>query len=108
MNTVPRTLIVEGEGIVAVTDLAVSVGGVDGQELHGLAFRVTDLLDASGVPLTNSTLVPGIQIDGIGSGSGAAGSGLDSAVFAFVPEPSTALLVGLGLIGLGARRRNSP
>jgi len=36
--------------------------GMDGQELHGISFAITDLLDASGNPLANNTVILGLWI----------------------------------------------
>ncbi|UCE49397.1 MAG: hypothetical protein JSW47_04485, partial [Phycisphaerales bacterium] len=36
--------------------------GMDGQHLHGLSFAITDLLDASGNPLTNDAVILGLWI----------------------------------------------
>ena len=36
--------------------------GTNGQEIFGVSFAITDLLDASGVPLTNSSVIEGLAI----------------------------------------------
>ncbi|MFB0525023.1 MAG: DUF4457 domain-containing protein [Phycisphaerae bacterium] len=53
---------------------------MDGQQLHGISFAITDLLDASGNPLTNDTVILGLWISDRG---GADPVGF----FAVVPPP---------------------
>jgi hypothetical protein len=69
-----------------------------GQPIGGLAFAITDLLDADGLQLTNKSAIRGIQIN---SGT------LDPAFFgAVVPEPATFAILGLGAV-LALRRRRA-
>jgi len=56
-----------------------------------------DLVQATGISADGKTIV----------GLGFSGAGRLEAFIAVIPEPSSALLMGLGLIGLGARRRAS-
>ena len=66
--------------------------------IGGIAFAITDLLDADGRPLTLDTAIKGIQIHS---------TALDPASFsAVVPEPFTFALLGLG--GLFLTRRHRP
>jgi len=53
---------------------------MNGQELHGLSFAITDLLDASGNPLTNDTVILGLWISDRG-GTDPVG------FFAVIPPP---------------------
>jgi hypothetical protein len=66
------------------------------QQVFGTAFRITDLLDASGNPLTNSAIIQNIRF---------IAPGLDPlVVLAVVPEPSTIGLSGIAVLCLLARR----
>ncbi len=56
-----------------------------------------DLVQATGISADGKTIV----------GLGFSGAGRFETFIAVIPEPSSALLMGLGLIGLGARRRAS-
>ena len=70
---------------------------VGNQSIAGMAFAITDLLDASGAPLTNSSVIRGIRIASIG---------LDpSSVSVVVPEPASGALVVIGGILVLRRRR---
>lgn len=61
-----------------------------GQPIGGVAFAITDLLDAEGLQLTNKSAIRGIQIN---SGT------LDPALLgAVVPEPATLAILGLGAV----------
>ena len=67
--------------------------------IGGVAFAVTDLLDAHGRPLTLDTAIKGIQINS---------TALDPASFSVVvPEPFTFALLGLGGLLLTRRHRLS-
>lgn len=68
-----------------------------GQPIGGMAFAVTDLLDAEGLRLNNSSVIRGIQIN---SGT------LDPAFFgAVIPEPATFVLLALGSVMALRQRR---
>ncbi|MCP4904798.1 MAG: PEP-CTERM sorting domain-containing protein [bacterium] len=64
-------------------------------------------LDLSGWNLSGATgvLANGTRIVGYG---GSPDVGLGEGFVAVIPEPSTALLMGLGFAGLAGRRRTSP
>ena len=93
------------------------VGGVNNSGLYGAMLwteadgsrLVSDILSNDyGIDLTGWQLqrVDGLSADGrviVGTGINAAGK--DEAWVAVVPEPSTALLLGLGLAGMAAGRR---
>ena len=51
-----------GIGYNRVAAAANDAVDMDGQELHGLSFAITDLQDASGNPLTNDTVILGLWI----------------------------------------------
>ncbi len=51
-----------GTGYNRVAAAANDAVDMDGQELHGLSFAITDLQDASGNPLTNDTVILGLWI----------------------------------------------
>jgi len=51
-----------GTGYNRVAAVANDAVDMDGQHLHGLSFAITDLLDASGNPLTNDTVILGLWI----------------------------------------------
>ena len=38
--------------------------GSNGQEIFGVSFAITDLMDASGAPLTNSSVIEGLAVNG--------------------------------------------
>ncbi len=67
----------------------------------GIAFKITDLLDNTGTPLTNSTIIKGIRIND---------TGIDPTCICAVtvPEPSTMILGGLGILGFLLRLRRRP
>ena len=68
------------------------------------------LLADSGIDLTGWQLQmsTGISADGRTiAGQGINPSGLNESWIATIPEPSTALLLGIGLTGLAAKRRRS-
>ena len=77
-------------------------GTLTNRPISGVAFDFTDLLDASGVNLTNGTAIHGIWI----------GDQNDADFYEVyanvdiltIPEPSTAILAGLGLMGVCFRR----
>jgi hypothetical protein len=69
----------------------------NGQPIGGVAFAITDLLDAGGLQLSNNSVIRGIRIN---SGT------LDPAFFgAVVPEPAAFTLLALGSIMALKRRR---
>jgi hypothetical protein len=73
-----------------------TLGGGAAQQVFGTGFRITDLLDASGNPLTNSAIIQNIRF---------ISPGLDPlVVLAVVPEPSTIGLSGIAVLCLLARR----
>ena len=84
----------------AGTGLHATVPTAGGQEIGGLCFEVTDLLDVQGNALDRSAAIEGIQIDGVS---------LDPATFVVVvpvvPEPSTVTLLGLGSLVLTTVRK---
>ena len=51
-----------GTGYNRVAAIANDAVDMDGQQLHGLCFAITDLLDASGNPLTNDAVILGLWI----------------------------------------------
>jgi hypothetical protein len=69
-----------------------------GQRIGGIAFAVTDLLDADGAHLTNLSVIEGIQIN--------SGTVDPSSFLAVVPEPATLVLLGLGSLLMLRRRRS--
>jgi hypothetical protein len=86
-----------GTGTWGDTGLTRTVNPNNGQAIKGVSFAVTDLLDASGVPLPANQQLEGLRINS---------SGIDpSLVAAVVPEPATVALLALGGLGLLARRK---
>jgi len=49
------------------TGVAITEGARAGQNIFGMAFAITDLVDAAGVALTNSTVIMGLDFDAPGS-----------------------------------------
>ncbi|QKK08729.1 MAG: hypothetical protein HND58_11545 [Planctomycetota bacterium] len=80
---------------------------------HGFFYTDTDMIFAAGTVSTSftGTLVAGrryiMTLSGMASGIGLVGDGSGGAdvVLSVVPLPSAAALAGLGLLGLGVRRR---
>ncbi len=69
-----------------------------GQRIGGVAFAITDLLDAGGASLSNTSVIEGIRINS---------STLDPSSFlAVVPEPATLALLGLGSLLMLRHRRS--
>ena len=48
------------------TGVAITEGARAGQNIFGMAFAITDLVDAAGVALTNSTVIMGLDFDAPG------------------------------------------
>jgi hypothetical protein len=68
------------------------------QRIGGLAFAVTDLLDADGASLSNASVIEGIRINS---------RTVDpTSILAVVPEPTTVVLLGLGSLFMLRRRRS--
>jgi hypothetical protein len=59
-------------GIVNYGDTGVTIteGARTGNNMFGLAFAITDLKDGAGDPLTNSSVIEGLDFDGFGSDIG--------------------------------------
>jgi len=103
-----------GEGSVAAAvsgDGSVVVGYASGRPFIWDATNgmrdLSQVLTSLGVDLTGWTLTSPTDISADGStivGSGTNPSGQQEAWLAFIPEPSTAWLVALGIGGLAARR----
>jgi len=71
--------------------------GVGNQAIKGMAFSITDLLDASGAALDNNSVIKGICIRS---------AGLDpSSISVVVPEPGSLLTLALGALALIHRKR---
>jgi hypothetical protein len=68
------------------------------QEIGGLAFAITDLLDAEGRPLGSGAVIEGIQFN--------SGDVDPAGFFAVVPEPATLAILGLGGLLLVRCRRS--
>ena len=49
------------------TNVPITEGARSGQNIFGMAFAITDLVDAAGVALTNSTVIMGLDFDAPGS-----------------------------------------
>ena len=122
LNTNGRTMIMEGftqftldsaqvAGIHR-NDLSVEFTGLLGGRVEWTeTIVVSALAPTLYVPLANGVLIDELQMRSFG-GTIADGSPIDSVRFGFddvtvtfVPEPSTALLFGLGLGGISALRR---
>ena len=105
-GTVGEAITVGAYGIVSTSGVLGTNGtggNLSGRSVAGTSFQLTDLLDASGNPLTNGTNVQGIVI-------GDQGAADIYEVYANiditdipVPEPSSLALIGLG--GLAMLRR---
>jgi len=67
-----------------------------GQPIGGIAFAITDLLDAGGQPLSSKAAIQGIQIN--------SGEVDPAGFYAVVPEPATLLILGLGWLILRRHR----
>lgn len=85
---------------------ATPIGGGGNRNVQGVSFDFTDLLDASGAPLTAGTAIKGIVI---GDESSAdfyeIYANVDSATLPAIPEPSTLLLVSMVAGFMAVRRR---
>lgn len=97
-----------GQTVVLIGDNLIgwgNTGYTDGQLAHGAAFKITELLDAAGVLLTNTSVIKGIRfgIDDVPTANSQ--NGIDpSVVVAVIPEPSSIGLAGLAVALLAARR----
>tara|TARA_B110000208_G_C11401406_1_gene296096 strand:- start:9 stop:497 length:489 start_codon:yes stop_codon:yes gene_type:complete len=49
------------------TNVPITEGARSGQNIFGMAFAITDLVDAAGVALTNSTVIMGLDFDAPGA-----------------------------------------
>lgn len=98
--------ILPGGGLGQEVDIPAAMWGDTGldaeflwlrQDIGGMALAVTDLLDAEGNALTNSSFIEGLRINS---------KSIDPASFvAVVPEPATFALLGLGSLIMLRRRR---
>lgn len=94
-----------GDGFAEVFDQIIDSGGTPRSVDNLQVSTATLIADAAGVVNVDWASGPGINLDffGLTNGPGAPGT-----TFTIVPEPTTAALLGLGLLGLmlGGRRRS--
>ena len=72
------------------TNVVITEGARDGNNVFGLAFAITDLLDGAGAPLTNSSVIMGLDFDGYNTDIASI-----SAVITGGPAPSTAAITSI-------------
>lgn len=71
--------------LYGATGLHATTGAAGGQEIGGVCWEITDLLDAEGNPLSRDTAIRGIQVDG---------PSLDPASFLAAVQPAPATTYG--------------
>ncbi len=74
-------------------DLRADGGANNNQQIGGLAFKVTDLLDENGDPLTNESIIEGLQFTSPGMDPGCVCAVVGSAA-AFNPDPADSATIG--------------
>jgi hypothetical protein len=88
------------------TGVEITEGARAGNNIFGLAFAITDLLDGSNAALTNSSVIMGLEFDGV-SADIASVSAVKVPDTNVIPEPATMSLLALGGIALIRRRRRA-
>ncbi|MDT8390351.1 MAG: PEP-CTERM sorting domain-containing protein [Lentisphaeria bacterium] len=107
------TLVLPNGGTVNLNILPLGFPEIAATDTFGL-FQYTTLEDSLGNPLAGNvagyftvlTPVNGSKFDLSGLTITATGTAIEIAGFTYIPEPSTAILAGLGLAGLTLRRRS--
>jgi hypothetical protein len=87
------------------TGVLITEGPRVGQNVFGLAFAITDLKDGAGAALTNSSVIKGLEFDGVSADIASISAVAAIPEPAAVPEPATMSLLALGGLGLLLMRR---
>jgi len=74
-------------------DLRANGGANNNQQIGGVAFKITDLLDENGDPLTNESIIAGLQFTSPGMDPGCVCAVVGSAA-AFNPDPADNATIG--------------